>query len=179
MKSVHQNALSEPTEKYGITRELRDAQPTFPMDDRVGTVTQFSLSASDFFVTRSGDVNVSKVADENKEDLVVEFELHADPMKDEFLLTAVRSETSGIHDKESAVNSSGDHHHAAKMSFLSIQNFSSLVDFIPELTQPFVIECGVPKRMSSSMPAINGSSKIEDNAKPKRKSSWFRLSKRK
>ena len=165
MQSVDHNALSEQNRTYVVTRELRNAQPTFPMDDRVGTVTCFSLSPKDLFATRSGDVNASKISEEHMENIVVDFELHADPNKDEYLLTAVRPENSNIDDKGSTAN-------AAKTSFLSIRTFSALVDFIPELTQPFVIEFGVPKSMSSS-------SKGEGNIKLKRRSSWFRRSKRK
>ena len=163
-------------EMYGATWELANALPNFPMDERSGTIHNFTLARGDVFLGRP--VEPSTIAD---------FELHADLVAEAFSLTAVRhpqgrdaADTGSLGGaSKSCEDPSGQN--TTTTSFPCIVRFQDLQAIVPELTEPFVIKSDKSLRTSSaSLPRANP--KGDDGAERKQarsSSPWFWRSKRK
>jgi hypothetical protein len=137
-------------ELYGITRELVDAVPDFPMDERSGTIHTFTLARRDVICAQLQGGVGAKVSDEElvaaEPSVATAFELHADLVTEAFSLTAAVAEQGVNVDAAGASKSEND---TTRASFPCVLGFDALLAMVPELAQPFVLERGKPLRTRS------------------------------
>lgn len=176
------------SDMYGMVRELANAAPEFPMDERSGTIHNFTLASRDvFFEHLHDDASHDAELAEPKPDYVTAFELHADLVTEAFSLTAVAlhgSNTDASPGPANISSGSAGSSNAARVSFRCILEFDALLDIVPELAHPFVIERGkpLPRQQNSAGSKVGRTPPAKKKQQTKKNaaaSSWLRRSKRK